>query len=96
MELMRWIHGYLEKASTMTSQVDAFSKYPCIHLMNSILAKATTRKLVQDFSHSGYPRAIETYDATCFSSAEFQTWCEQRGIQHPHGVPYHPETSTDI
>ena len=32
-------------------------------------------------------------NAACFLSAEFQTWCEQRGIQHLHGAPYHPETN---
>ncbi|RUS91013.1 hypothetical protein EGW08_001230 [Elysia chlorotica] len=73
--------------------VDAFSKYPCVHLMSSISTKATTRKLDEDFAHFGYPHAIVTDNAACFSSAEFQTWCEQRGIQHLHGAPYHPETN---
>ncbi|XP_005109074.1 uncharacterized protein K02A2.6-like [Aplysia californica] len=67
--------------------VDAFSKY----LMSSITTKATTRRLDEDFAHFGYPHAIVTENATCFSSAEFQTWCEQRGILHLHGAPYHPE-----
>ncbi|XP_005093140.1 uncharacterized protein K02A2.6-like [Aplysia californica] len=71
--------------------VDAFSKYPCNHLMSSITTKATTRRLDEDFAHFDYPHTIVTDNATCFSSAEFQTWCEQRGIQHLHGAPYHPE-----
>ncbi|XP_005095757.1 uncharacterized protein K02A2.6-like [Aplysia californica] len=61
--------------------------------MSSITTKATTRRLDEDFAHFGYPHAIVTDNTTCFSSAEFQTWCEQRGIQHLHGAPLHPETN---
>ena len=73
--------------------VDAYSKYPCVHLMSSISTKATTRRLEEDFAHFGYPHAIVTDNAACFTSTEFQTWCEERGIQHLHGAPYHPETN---
>ncbi|GFN76162.1 transposon tf2-9 polyprotein [Plakobranchus ocellatus] len=93
-----WIRVHIDHAINFRGHnwlvmVDAFSKYPCIHLMTSITTKVTTRKLDGDFAHFGYPHAIVTDNATCFSSAEFQTWCEQRGIEHLHGAPYHPETN---
>ena len=61
--------------------------------MSSISTKATIRKLDEAFVHFGYTHAIVTDNAACFLSAEFQTWCEQRGIQHLDGAPYHPETN---
>ncbi|GFR75001.1 Pol polyprotein [Elysia marginata] len=68
------------------------SKYPCIHPMSSY--QRTQRPGDgEDFAHLGYPHAIVTDNAACFLSTEFQTWCEQRGIQHLHGAPYHPETN---
>ena len=86
-------HAINFKGHNWLVMVDAFSKYPCVHPMSSISTKATIRKLDEDFAHFGYPHAIVTDNAACFLSAEFQTWCEQRGIQHLHGAPYHPETN---
>ena len=39
------------------------------------------------------PHAIVTDNAACITSTEFQTWREERGIQHLHGAPYHPQTN---
>ncbi|GFN76627.1 transposon tf2-9 polyprotein [Plakobranchus ocellatus] len=63
--------------------MDAFFKYTYIHLMYSI---STARKLDEDFAHFGYPHTIATYNANCFSSAEFQRRCEQRNILKLHGA----------
>ena len=32
-------------------------------------------------------------NATSFKSSEFQSWCEDRGITHLTGAPYHPATN---
>ena len=93
-----WIRVHIDHAINFKGHnwlvmVDAYSKYPCIHMMSSITTKATIRKLEEDFSHFGYPHAIVSDNATCFSSAEFKTWCAERGIEHLHGAPYHPETN---
>ncbi|GFR83010.1 transposon Tf2-9 polyprotein [Elysia marginata] len=86
-------HAINFKGHNWLVMVNAHSKYPCIHPMSSISTKATTRRLDEDFAHLGYPHAIVTDNTACFLSTEFQTWCEQRGIQHLHGAPYHPETN---
>ncbi|XP_062513410.1 uncharacterized protein K02A2.6-like [Corticium candelabrum] len=72
---------------------DAYSKYPCIHETNSTSTKTTTQLLEEDFSHSGYPHAIVSDNATTFSSQEFKAWCHERGIVHLTGAPYHPATN---
>ena len=67
--------------------------YPCIHQMSAITTKATIRKLEEDFAHFGYPHTLVSDNAQCFQSAEFQQWCQQRGIEHLSGAPYHPQTN---
>ena len=73
--------------------IDAYSKYPCIHLTTSTSTKSTTDLLEQDFAHFGYPHTILSDNATSFSSEEFKAWCRERGITHLTGAPYHPATN---
>ncbi|XP_028408106.1 uncharacterized protein K02A2.6-like [Dendronephthya gigantea] len=73
--------------------VDAYSKYPCIHPTTSVSTKATTELLEEDFAHFGYPHTIVSDNATAFKSAEFREWCQERGIVHLTGAPYHPATN---
>ena len=73
--------------------VDPFSKYPCIHPTSSIGTQATIDLLEEDFAHFGYPHAIVTDNAPSFTSREFKSWCQARGITHLTGAPYHPATN---
>ena len=73
--------------------VDAYSKYPCIHPTSSTSTKATTDLLEQDFAHFGFPHTIVSDNATTFMFGEFQAWCQERGITHLTGAPYHPATN---
>jgi hypothetical protein len=72
---------------------DAYSKYPCIHVTQSTSSSTTIDLLEQDFAHFGYPHTLVTDNATTFTSEEFQDWCQERGITHLSGAPYHPATN---
>ena len=72
---------------------DAYSKYPCIHQTQLITSKATMLHLDQDFAHFGYPHTIVSDNATTFTAEEFQEFCNERGIYHLTGAPYHPATN---
>ena len=72
---------------------DAYSKYPCIHPTQSVSAKSTIDLLEQDFAHFGYPHTLVTDNASAFLSDEFQNWCNEHGITHLTGPPYHPATN---
>ncbi|XP_065057955.1 uncharacterized protein K02A2.6-like [Rhopilema esculentum] len=72
---------------------DVYSKYPCIHQTQSITSKATMLHLEQDFAHFGYPHTIVSDNATIFTSEEFQEFCNERGIYHLTGAPYHSATN---
>ena len=73
--------------------VDAYTKYPCIQVTNSVSTKATTDLLQESFSHFGYPQTLVTDNAATFTSGEFKAWCQERGITHLTGAPYHPATN---
>ena len=72
---------------------DAYSKYPCIRQTSSTSTEATTTLLEQAFAHFEYPHTIVSYNATTFSSAEFQEWCHYKGIKHLTEALYHPATN---
>ena len=67
--------------------VDAYSKYPCIHMTGSTSTKET---LEQDFAHFGYLHTLVTDNTTTFTAQEFHAWCKARGIIHLTGAPHHP------
>ena len=73
--------------------VDAYSKYLCILPTSSTSTKATTDLLEQDFAHFGFPHTIVSDNATTLMSGEFQAWCQERGITHLTGAPYHLATN---
>lgn len=77
----------------VTHHIDAYSKYPCIHSTTSTSTKTTTELLEVDFAHFGYPHTLVTDNATNFTSEELQVWCQERGITHLTGAPYHPATN---
>lgn len=73
--------------------VDAYSKYPCIHKTSSTSTATTIDLLEESFAHFGYPNQIVSDNATSFTSKEFQVWCNERGIEHLTGAPYHAATN---
>lgn len=73
--------------------IDAKTKYPVIYPTTSLSSKSTMNLLEETFAHFGYPHAIVSDNATSFSSDEFQTYLNERGIVHLHGAPYHPATN---
>ena len=47
-------------------------------------------RLEQEFAHFGYPLTLVTDNVSTFQSKEFQAWCQDCGITHLTGAPYHP------
>ena len=73
--------------------VDAFSKWPEIHSMESTTAEATIKHLRQIFATHGLPRQIVSDNGPQFVATSFQTFCESRGIQHIRTAPYSPRSN---
>ena len=72
--------------------VDAHSKWPEVHIMNSITASKTIDILRQIFGRSGVVKQIISDNGRTFTSEEFQTFCRNNGIIHKTSAPWHPAT----
>jgi len=72
--------------------IDAFSKWPEIHSMEST-AEATIKHLREIFATHGLPRQIVTDNGPQFVASSFQKFCESRGILHIKTAPYSPRSN---
>ena len=90
-----WSSFHLDRAITFMGTnwlviVDAYSKYPCIHVTSFTSTEAMVDILEQQFVHFGYPHTLVMDNVP--TSDEFQEWCSKRGIAHLSGTPYQPAT----
>ena len=72
--------------------VDAHTKWPEIHVMNSITASKTINVLRQIFAEFGVVKQIISDNGRPFTSEEFQTFVRNNGIIHKTSAPWHPAT----
>ena len=73
--------------------VDAFSKWPEIHSMESTTAETTIKHLRQIFSTHGLPRQIVSDNGPQFVATSFEQFCKSRGIHHIKTAPYSPRSN---
>ena len=73
--------------------VDAFSKWPEVIQMSSTTATGTIKQLTRIFAQQGFPKVLVSDNGTQFTSQEFQSYCQQHGIQHIRSPPYHPQSN---
>ncbi|KAK2577914.1 hypothetical protein KPH14_011859 [Odynerus spinipes] len=67
--------------------VDAYSKWPEVHIMNNISAKSTIEKYLEIFSRFGLPVQIISDNGRTFISEEFQQFLKENGIKHKRTAP---------
>lgn len=72
--------------------IDAYSKWPEIHIMKNINTSTTIMKCKEIFSVFGIPQILVSDNGTTFTSSEFQNFLEQNGIIHKTSAPFHPAT----
>ncbi|XP_055917973.1 uncharacterized protein LOC129950156 [Eupeodes corollae] len=70
--------------------VDAFSKWPEVHIISSITAHITIHICEQIFAAFGIPKIFVGDHGTQFNSKEFQLFLKRNGMVHKQGAPYHP------
>lgn len=73
--------------------VDAHSKWPEVFATSTITTTYTIDILTSLFSRFGNPETIVSDNGTQFTSAAFQQFCKERGIQHTRTAPYHPQSN---
>lgn len=70
--------------------IDAFTKWPEVHLMRHITSKDTIEKCREIFTTFGLPRVLVSDNGRSFISSEFQNFLKENGIIHKRTAPYNP------
>jgi len=73
--------------------IDAFSKWPEVHLMPSMRASETIKRLRRTFSQEGVPQTIVSDNGPTFISAELKSWLRLVGCRQIFAPPYHPRSN---
>lgn len=73
--------------------IDAYSKWPEVHIVPSTSAQTTIDKLRMIFATHGLPTTLVSDNGTPFQSKEFHNFMGANGIIHRHVPPYHPSSN---
>lgn len=73
--------------------VDAYSKWPEVHIVPNMTTETTIQKCREIFSQFGIPNIFVSDHGTQFNSGEFQNFLKINNIVHKQGAPYHPATN---
>lgn len=91
------IVGPFERAPTdcrfVISVVDYFSKWPEVAFCADVTSRTVTKFLLSLFAREGYPTEIVSDHGRQFTSREFESFLEDRGIRHIFSAVYHPQAN---
>ncbi|XP_030608895.1 uncharacterized protein K02A2.6-like [Archocentrus centrarchus] len=73
--------------------VDAHSKWPEVHIMDSTTSSKTIQVLRGLFSRYGIPHSLVSDNGPQFCSEEFSTFLKANGVKHIRSAPYHPASN---
>ena len=73
--------------------VDAHSKWPEVHILDSTTASKTIQVLRGLFSRHGIPHILVSDNGPQFCSEEFSAFLKSNGVKHTRSAPYHPATN---
>lgn len=73
--------------------VDAHSKWPEVHMMDSTTSSKTIQVLCGLFSRYGIPETLVSDNGPQFTSVEFGHFLKTNGVKHVRSAPFHPSTN---
>lgn len=73
--------------------VDAYTRWPEIHIVKNMTVHTTVKLLRKIFSTFGLPAVLVSDNAPTFTSFEFKNFLKTNGIFHKLSPPYHPATN---
>lgn len=76
--------------------IDAFSKWPEIHILNKINTDCTIEILDKVFSTFGYPKILTSDNGAQFVNPKFHEYLKSHGILHKRSAPYNPATNGQV
>ena len=78
---------------TLLVTIDAYSKWPEVHIVPSTPAQPTIDKLRTIFATHGFPMTLVSDNGSPFQSTEFHNFMTSNAIVHCHVPPYHPSSN---
>ncbi|XP_018329630.1 uncharacterized protein K02A2.6-like [Agrilus planipennis] len=73
--------------------IDAYSKWPEVHIVKNMLAETTILVCKKIFSVYGSPCILVSDNARTFVSSGFEKFLCEHGVYHRLPAPYHPATN---
>ncbi|XP_059413408.1 uncharacterized protein K02A2.6-like [Carassius carassius] len=73
--------------------VDAHSKWPEVHVMDSTTSSKTIQVLRGLFSRYGIPETLVSDNGPQLTSDEFGSFLKANGVKHVRSAPFHPATN---
>lgn len=73
--------------------VDAYSKWPEIHIVKNITAGTIIEKCQEIFGTFGLPKFMVSDNGSTFTSAQFKSFLQKNNIQLKLTAPYNPSTN---
>lgn len=73
--------------------IDAYSKWPEVHIMNNITSRSTIEVCEKIFAAYGIPQILVSDNGRTFTSTEFQNFLKSNGIIHKLTAPYNPASN---
>ncbi|XP_055633598.1 uncharacterized protein K02A2.6-like [Toxorhynchites rutilus septentrionalis] len=73
--------------------VDSYSKWPEMIQTRSTTTEATVGILNDVFARMGMPKTLVSDNGPQFTSAKFQAYCAENGIEHLTTAPFHPQSN---
>ena len=73
--------------------VDAFTKWPEVHLLKSTTSNDIIKRLRRTFSQEGVPATLVSYNGPQFASVEICRWLAAINCEHVRTPPYHPRSN---
>lgn len=73
--------------------VDAYTKWPEIHIVKNMLAENTVLKCSEIFANFGLPELLVSDNGKTFESQVFEKFLKENGILHKFSAPYYPATN---
>lgn len=73
--------------------VDAYTKWPHVEILNTTATSGVIEKLRSFCATFGLIKTLVSDNGSCFTSEEFRAFCQNNGIKHITGAPYHSRTN---
>ena len=72
---------------------DAYSKWLDVYVTKGSTSVETIEKLRHSIAIHGILSVIVSDNGACFTSKEFDVFCQKSDIRHVTSTPYHPSTN---